>query len=353
MRPKVWFTPIDDDSPESVGSKTARLADMAGMADIAGTGGLVGILQHVGERDNVGHVKPQVTRAVADEVRKSGGHPFLTGSATLYRGRRSNAPDHIMQAYDHGFTPDGIGCPMVMCDGVVGADRVNVPVAGAKHCETAHLGSGVGVMDALVVVSHPTGHPSAGYAAAIKNVAMGLSCRGGKLAMHHGGRPEFVETKCTGCGRCAKWCPEDAITVGDVACVDGDRCIGCGQCLAVCPHDAIGFQWAQKGAAFQERLVEYCAAVRELLGEAILYVNVIQHFQEGCDCFGVAQPAVCPDVGIVVSRDMVAADKATADLLVRSTGRDLAGEIGGDYMPMLAYAETFGLGSRDYELVEC
>ncbi len=31
-----------------------------------------------------------------------------------------------------------------------------------------------------------------------------LGYRGGKMAMHHGGRPKFVAGRCTACGRCAE-----------------------------------------------------------------------------------------------------------------------------------------------------
>ena len=50
--------------------------------------------------------------------------------------------------------------------------------------------------------------------------------------------------KCTGCGNCAKKCPQEIITVnsdGKVT-IDQDHCIGCGYCKSVCPNDAITLQ---------------------------------------------------------------------------------------------------------------
>jgi len=354
MKTKVWFTPLEDREPaEGVGRKAARLAEAAGLKHVVQADGLIGILQHVGEGDNVGHVEPPVTRAIAKKIAARKGTPFLTGTATLYRGRRSNACDHLMQAYDHGFTPEAIGCPIVMVDGLRGSDQVSVRVPSAKHCATAYLGSGVAVLDGLVAITHPTGHVGAGFAAAIKNVSMGLSSRGGKLAMHHGSYPIFLPERCTACGRCVQWCPADAITLAKTAKLDKKKCIGCGECFSVCPSDAIDFSWRLQGQGFQEGMVEYCAAVQSKLGDRILFLNVIRHFQKGCDCMGTPEKAVCPDVGLVASRDIVAVDTATADLLHRATGKDIVREVADcDYRGMLAYAESMDLGSRDYELIE-
>jgi len=152
MKSKVWFVPVAAREPsDRLARKAADLAETAGLANAVRKDGLVGILQHVGEGAGVGYVKPAVTRAIAAKVRGLGGKPFLTGSATLYRGWRSNACDHLMQAYEHGFTPMEIGCPVIMSDGLRGSDRVAVRVPNARHCREAFLGSAVALMDGMAV----------------------------------------------------------------------------------------------------------------------------------------------------------------------------------------------------------
>lgn len=47
------------------------------------------------------------------------------------------------------------------------------------------------------------------------------------------------EDLCTGCGTCADSCPEEAITVDDVARVDEDKCLECGICVDECPNGSI------------------------------------------------------------------------------------------------------------------
>ena len=45
--------------------------------------------------------------------------------------------------------------------------------------------------------------------------------------------------KCTGCGICVDACPQEAITVDDIAKIDADKCVDCGACVDECPNEAI------------------------------------------------------------------------------------------------------------------
>ncbi len=49
---------------------------------------------------------------------------------------------------------------------------------------------------------------------------------------------EVDSKKCISCGKCAKVCPDDAIS-GKVALIDKSECLLCGRCAEVCPVDAI------------------------------------------------------------------------------------------------------------------
>ncbi|HIE51007.1 MAG TPA: 4Fe-4S dicluster domain-containing protein [Armatimonadetes bacterium] len=52
--------------------------------------------------------------------------------------------------------------------------------------------------------------------------------------------PAFVDVeKCDGCGSCAEVCPDEAITVNDVAKVDPEKCTECELCVDECPNEAI------------------------------------------------------------------------------------------------------------------
>ena len=45
--------------------------------------------------------------------------------------------------------------------------------------------------------------------------------------------------QCVGCALCADVCPENAISVDEIAEVDREKCTGCGTCVEECPQDAI------------------------------------------------------------------------------------------------------------------
>ena len=47
------------------------------------------------------------------------------------------------------------------------------------------------------------------------------------------------EEKCTGCGICEDACPEEAITMDDMARVNPELCNECGTCVDECPNEAI------------------------------------------------------------------------------------------------------------------
>jgi len=45
--------------------------------------------------------------------------------------------------------------------------------------------------------------------------------------------------ECVACGACQDVCPENAITMNDIAVIDNDKCVECGACVDECPNAAI------------------------------------------------------------------------------------------------------------------
>ena len=141
----------------------------------------------------------------------------------------------------------------------------------SRHSTHFHvfLATGGYMADAVVVLTHVTGHLAAGLGASIKNVAMGFAGRAGKLQQHHDAEPIFSADKCVACGLCAQHCPPDAIAVGDVAVLDPELCIGCGECYAFCPHGAVSFNWSTTSVEIQKKMVGHFRKADPAYGEGI------------------------------------------------------------------------------------
>jgi ferredoxin len=61
--------------------------------------------------------------------------------------------------------------------------------------------------------------------------------------LHEKGIPAVDQTTCTGCGLCAKVCPDGVLTLENSKAMAGKGlflgCIACGQCVAICPTGSI------------------------------------------------------------------------------------------------------------------
>ncbi len=354
MASKVYYAKFGTSETEaSVCEKTRTIYRAAGLAQALVADEVTAVKTHFGEAGNKGYVPPAVVRTVVDEVRAAGGRPCLVETSTLYAGERSNAFDHFNLAVAHGFGPEAMGCPLLFLDGLRGNLHVEQHV-GLKHCETVAVAGDFTLIPSAVVVTHLTGHLLGGLGGAIKNVAMGLASRAGKLRQHSAGHPEVDPDECIACATCEKWCPADAISMPEKAEIDHDKCIGCGECLTVCPVGAIGFSWDEPAESFNEKMAEYAFGIlKGKEGRAAFLTYVLETTQD-CNCMGHSGKRVCPDLGILASTDPVAIDQAAADLVNEAHGGDLFEEMwpGKHYTAQFAHGEEIGLGSREYDLVE-
>lgn len=354
MIAKVYFIPVKDALPPAAQANAmAKIFDASGAAQVIGGNDFVAIKIHVGEKQNTTHIKPEIVKELVEKSRKLGGQPFLTETSTLYKGERENAVKHILHAHKHGFGIENVGAPFIMADGLTGNTEFEVEINGELH-KMVKVAREIVSADALLVVSHPTGHPATGLGACIKNIGMGLSSRMGKMRQHSAMMPEINRKSCQYCQKCIKWCPQDAIIEqGGKAHIVTEKCIGCGECLAVCRFDAVKYDWNAESGYIQRSMAEH--AYGSVIGKEgkSFYFNVLIDMTKDCDCFAVNQSKLIPDIGLLASDDPVAIDKATLDLTARAHGRTLAEMSYAHHNAMIQveHAAKIGMGSLDYQLI--
>ena len=348
----VYFLPSRPDEPdEALATRLAAELDRYGwIGQIVTAHDMVAIKTHFGEEGTTGYVRPVCFRPIGERVRAAGGLPFLTDTQTLYNGKRKNAVEHLMLAGSHGFSLEATGIPLIMADGLLGDEEVTVPIAGKLYAQVA-IASLIVKAQALVVVSHFTGHLGTGFGAALKNMGMGCASRRGKLTQHSTAKPKIKAKKCARCGQCVRWCPEQAIVLEEKAArIDQGKCIGCGECLAVCRFDAVGYNWGATYEELQRKVAEHALGVAQGKQGKLLCLNFLTRLSKDCDCMA-GFTSLGPDIGVVIGTDPVAVDAASLDLVESRLGRPL-GEVAYDIPTrvQLEHAEAVGLGSQRYRL---
>ena len=387
MSAKVFFIDNRAGTGRTNLDRLGRLLVKAGIASVVAKGDLVAIKLSFGEHGNLGYVHPVYVRRVVDAVKKLGGRPVLMDSNTLYKGSRSNAHDSLVTALGNGFSYATVGAPLLILDGLDSHDYRDVPVAGQIY-QSVKIGSGIADAAALISLAHVKGHMVSGLGAQIKNLSMGAAPRSGKQMMHSEVHPEVQGDVCIGCGRCAKWCPQEAISLvavepgpaaprsakpgpaeggaRKVASIDPRLCVGCGECVATCPSGAIGISWESETGLVQRKMAEFALGALAGKDGKFLGVSFALNITPDCDCFPWSDAAMVPDVGILAGNDPVALDQASYDLVNAQEGlpgtalgrkgrlaadKFAAVHHGVDPTVQLAHGEAVGLGTREYELV--
>ncbi|MDR0956706.1 MAG: DUF362 domain-containing protein [Endomicrobium sp.] len=307
---------------------------------------------HFGEEGNKGYIKPEYVSSVVKIAKEKTAFPFLTDASTIYVGRRSDAYHHHLIANKHGFTIEKCGCPVIIADGLRGDVESEVKV-NLKHFKTVMIAQGIYSADSFIFMSHFKGHEITGFGGALKNIGMGCGSKAGKYAMHHSSKPTVNPHCCMGCGECVKHCYQKALFLVDKKIVMNEKkCAGCGQCLVSCAFEVFSLKWNESSLSVQEKIVEYAVGV--LKNKKGSYINFLNHISKYCDCFSLSRNnPLMEDIGIVASVDPVAADQASYDLVNKIFGKDLFKELYPkiDSTIQLEYAESLGLGNRNYKLI--
>lgn len=353
MKERVFFIKVSDNEDDSkIVLKLKKLIEEKELLSFAKKNDAIAVKTHFGESEGSGYARPLYFTMLGELLKKKGALPFLTETATLYRGNRTNAITHVELAHKHGFGYENTGLPVIMADGLFGDEEVEVKIDG-KINSSVKIASLVKKVQGLVVVSHFTGHMVAGFGAALKNIGMGLSSRKGKMVQHSTAKPSVKSKYCTRCGICGQWCPADAITIDAAsAVIDENICIGCGQCLAMCRFDAITYNWGATYEDLQKNVVEHAWGVHNSTVGKVIYINFLTRISKDCDCMSEFEK-IMPDIGVLVSTDPVALDAASLDFVEKYSGKKIS-EMSYNipYRYQIDYARELGFGNSEYEIVE-
>lgn len=370
---KVYFTDFRTKLGEGLPTKLKRLMKAAGIADIDMENKFVAIKMHFGEMGNISYLRPNYAKAVADMVEELGGIPFLTDCNTLYPGSRKNAIEHMYCAWENGFTPLTVGCPVIIADGLKGTDDVEVPVPGGEYIEKAKIGRAIMDADIFISLTHFKGHEMTGFGGALKNIGMGCGSRAGKKDQHSNGKPTIDPELCRGCRRCMHECANQGLEFDPESRkmhVNENNCVGCGRCIGACNFDAISFENDAATQILNCRMAEYAKAVVD--GRPNFHISLIVDVSPNCDCHAENDAPILPNVGMFASFDPLALDQACADACLKQEplpNSQLSDRMkeedfedhhdhfenttpDSEYKTCLAHAEKIGLGSREYELIQ-
>ncbi len=362
----------------SLEKKIERLFNALGLRGSIEGGDRVAIKVHWGSEGNTRYLRPIYVKKIVELVKKAGGTPFIFESV----GHGVSGPRATMRylevGFSHGYTPEFIGAPVVLGGGFRGNEVVEVDLPEGIQLKRVSLVREAVEADKLLVLTHFKGHSEAGFGGSVKNIGVGCTGKKGKTLVHFETLPYVDKELCDGCKLCLDTCDVKAISMmGETAYIDHGKCWGCWKCVAKCREHFSGDQskTAIKATlldsrSHQTRVAEHVAGLIKVLGRERVYAfNFLLDVTPLCDCPSFSDVPIVPDLGILASRDIVAVDQASLDLVNRAPGipgsmieevdalepgsekfRFLYPYTDGGIHQLVA-AEKLGVGSRDYELV--
>ncbi len=375
---------------ENKGNKIVNLFQRAGFEELFGENDITAIKVHFGERGNDSYVSPVLIRYIVDKIKENGSKTFVTDTNTLYYGSRHDSASHLETAILNGFDYSVLGAPIIISDGLSSNNERNIPI-NQHHFEKVKIAGDICDSTAMMVVSHFKGHGMSGFGGALKNLAMGCATIQGKLDQHECAKP-IIGENCTGCGICIDSCPEDCMRMesspkkvknnvegrspdktinsrksSKIAVIEYDSCIACMNCFDACKNEAIDLDWKKDIPVFLERMMEYALGATMGKENKIAYINFLINITPDCDCVPWSDAPLVPDIGILASKDPVALDSASYDLVnqqigIKSSllnknfnkGEDKFKGVweGVDGTKQLEYAEKLGMGNRKYDIIK-
>ena len=259
--------------------------------------GKVGIKLHTGEPHGPNIIpRPWVRELIQKELPQA----HIVETNTYYKGARYTTEEHRKTLAVNGWD----FAPVDIMDE---EGTLMLPVKGGKWFTEMSVGSHLPNYDSLLVLTHFKGHLMGGFGGSNKNIGIGCADgRIGKKLIHRGDSTQ---------------------------------------------------QWGFSKEELMERITESTKATVDHFGDHIAYINVLRNMSVSCDCEGTsAQPVVTPNIGILASTDILAADQASVDLvyaLPEKYHHALVDRMESRHgLRQLSYMKELGMGCDRYVLLD-
>ena len=256
---------------------------------------------HSGEEGNQNYLKPEFWKPIIEYVNGT-----VVECNTAYPGERNTTEKHLKTIEKHGWNKY---FKVDLMD-EEGPD-FELEVENGKHLKVDLLGKDITKYDSMLVLSHFKGHPMGGYGGALKQLSIGCASSAGKALIHSAG---------TNTDQYTLWnnLPEQD--------------------------------------AFLESMAEAASAVVKYFKGSMAFINIMANMSVDCDCVHEAEDPCMKDMGILVSLNPVAIDRACLDIVINSddSGKEHFLERvrtrNGEHT--IDVAEELGVGSKEYDLIE-
>lgn len=323
-----------------------------------------GLKVQLGPQSHASAVDPAWPRAVAEALAGKSGidiaeNIFCFDTLSISTVGLDQAETHLGMAKVKGFGIPRNGMPYLVADGPGHGDPVVASPADDPDLGGLTLAAALDRVQGFCLLAPVRPHPHVGFTGAVTGLGPGLADREGKLLLHRDIRPKVNTPLCAGCGSCLAVCLYDAIAIdAGRAFIDHEKCTGCGECMNVCFMAGISAEDAQGIPRFQQKLASAALAARDTLINGFSgragYFNLLVRLDRHSGGARARGRKRLGDVGVLASRDPVALDQATWDLITSRMEGPLASWSGFQQEPqgLLEHAENLGLGTRSYRLVQ-
>lgn len=308
MSQVIWVDAEQMRFDNSVRYKLAKLIDASQFVRDLSDGMRVALKINTAEEGYDYGIRPGFYRAVSEKVwEATQKRPVICDGIKLADyWREIRGTNFLRQASTQGYSNETLGGDLVINGGFSG-DEGDLFSCGSADSELGgvEVGTAVCRSDTLWVLTHVTLHPLFGLSGALLNGGFECLVDRAKSRLLNSMNPYIFN----------------------------------GQKI---PHSDL--------TDFHRRALESFMAVQAAVEGKMFFVNYLWDITPQPEFYPYSEKPVVENLGFLASRDPVAIDKATIDLMEKEHRVDVAAISNIDFSVLLGEAERMGIGSREYSL---